>query len=118
MKNWLTIFSFIVRLLWICGLWFWIWSKLGYATISCGAPSMLARLVWSSLKWAYMDNYSPLFNVCLWKERNNRCFENNERSILDLKLFFFRTLLDWLSTLQNQSFSSLLAFLDSCNFCT
>ena len=40
-----------------------------------------------------------------WEERNSRCFENNERSILDVKLFFFRTLLDWLSGLRNQSFS-------------
>ena len=35
---------------------------------------------------------------CLWRERNSRFFEDNERSILDLKLFFFRTLLDWLAT--------------------
>ena len=53
----------------------------------------------------------------VWRERNSRCFEDKERSILDLKLFFFRTLLDWFSTLQNQSFSSFLDFLDSCNFC-
>ena len=55
---------------------------------------------------------------CLWREKNSRCFENNERSILDLKLFFFKTLLDWLATLRNQSFSSFLDFLDSCNFCS
>ena len=54
---------------------------------------------------------------CLWRERKSRCFENNERSIPNLKLFFFRTVLDWLATLRNQSFSSFLDFLDSCNFC-
>ena len=54
---------------------------------------------------------------CLWRERNSRCFENNERCIPNLKLFFFRTVLDWLATLRNQSFSSFLDFLDSCNFC-
>ena len=48
---------------------------------------------------------------CLWRERNSRCFEDNERPIPDLKLFFFRTLLDWLATLRNQSFSSFLDFL-------
>ena len=53
---------------------------------------------------------------CLWKERNSKCFEDIERSTPDLKLFFFRTLLDWLSVLRNQSFSSLFVFLDSCNF--
>ena len=42
---------------------------------------------------------------------NSRCFEDNERSIPDLKLFFFRTLIDWLATLRNQSFSSFLDFL-------
>ena len=55
---------------------------------------------------------------CLLKERNSRCFEDNERSILDLKLLFFRTLLDWLVAMQNQSFPSFIDFLDSYNFCT
>ena len=53
---------------------------------------------------------------CLWRERNSRCFEDNERFIPDLKrnsrcfednerfipdlkLFFFRTLLDWLAAM-------------------
>ena len=54
----------------------------------------------------------------LWRERNSRCFEDNERSIPDLKLFFFRTLMDWLAALRNQSFFSFLDFLDSCNFCS
>ena len=55
---------------------------------------------------------------CLWRERNSRCFEDKERSISDLKLFFFRTLMDWLAALQNQSILSFLDFLDSCNFCS
>ena len=55
---------------------------------------------------------------CLWRERNNRCFENKERFMSDLKLFFFRTLMDWLAALRNQSFSSFLVFLNSCNFCS
>ena len=49
---------------------------------------------------------------CLWRGRNNRCFEDYERSIPDLKLFFFRTFLDWLSALRNQLFSSIFDFLD------
>ena len=48
---------------------------------------------------------------CLWRERNSKCFEDNERSILDLKLFFFRTLMDWLAALQNQSFFFFFWFL-------
>ena len=53
---------------------------------------------------------------CLWRERNSRCFENNERSISNLKLLFFRTLVDWLSALRNQSYSSFLDFLDFFKF--
>ena len=48
---------------------------------------------------------------CLWRERNSRCFKDIERSIPDLKLFFFRTLLDWLVAMQNQSFPSFINFL-------
>ena len=58
------------------------------------------------------------FLWCLWSERNSWCFEDKERSISDFKLFFFRTLMNWLATLQNQSFLSFLDFLDSCNFCS
>ena len=53
----------------------------------------------------------------LWRERNIRCFEDIERSSPDLKLFFFRTLVDWLFALQKQSFPSFIDFLDSCNYC-
>ena len=55
---------------------------------------------------------------CLWRERNSQCFEDKKRSISDLKLFFFRTLMDWLAALWNQSFLSFLDFLDACNFCS
>ena len=55
---------------------------------------------------------------CLWRKRNGRCFEDKEKSISNLKLFFFRTLMVWLAALQNQSFSSFLDFLDSYNFCS
>ena len=55
---------------------------------------------------------------CLWRERNSRCFEDKERSISHLKLCFFRTLMDWLAALWNQSFLSFLDFLDACNFCS
>ena len=55
---------------------------------------------------------------CLWRERNSRCFEDKERPISNLKLFFFSTLMDWLTALRNQSFWSFLNILDSCNFCS
>ena len=95
-----------------------VWSALGYATVCSGAFGMLARLIWLSSKWVYMVDCSSLLNVVpLERERYSRCFEDKERSILDLNLFFFRTLMDWLAALQNQSFLYFLDFLDSCNFC-
>ena len=45
----------------------------------------------------------------------NRCFEDSERAMPDIKLLFFRTLLDWFSVWRNHSFS-LLDLLDFCNF--
>ena len=54
---------------------------------------------------------------CLWRERNSRCFEDSERSIPDLKLFFFRIFLDWLSAFWNQSLSSIFDFIDPCKIC-
>ena len=54
---------------------------------------------------------------CIWKERNNSFFEDSEHSLPNLKLFFFRTLMDWLSVWRNQSFSSILDLLDLCKFC-
>ena len=40
-----------------------------------------------------------------------------ETSMPDLKLFFFRTLLDWLSAMGDLSLFSIVDFLDLCNFC-
>ena len=85
-----------------------IWSNLGYTAHCFGAVRVLARQLWSS---------SKCLMWCLWRERNSRCFEDIERSIPDFKLFFFRTLIDWLFALQKQSFPSFIDFLDSCNFC-
>ena len=95
-----------------------VWSELGYAAICSGAFSMLARQFWPSSKRVYMVDGSHCLLWCLWRERNSQCFEDKERSISDLKLFFFRTLMDWLAALQNQSFLSFLDFLNSCNFCS
>ena len=34
---------------------------------------------------------------CLWRERNDQCFEDFEWYLPDLKLFIFKTVLDWMS---------------------
>ena len=54
---------------------------------------------------------------CFWREKNSWSFEDTESSMLDLKLFFFRTLLDWLSAMRNLSLFSIVDLLDLCNFC-
>ena len=54
---------------------------------------------------------------CIWRERNSKSFEDTEHFMPDLKFFFFRTLLDWLTALRNLSFFSIVDLLDLCNFC-
>ena len=51
----------------------------------------------------------------LWQEWNARCFEDCELSILDIKSFFFCTLLDWSLVLPSYSCFSLPDFIDRCN---
>ena len=51
---------------------------------------------------------------CIWRERNSRCFEGKEQSILDLKSLLFHTLLEWSSSF-NIFPSNFLEMLDFCN---
>ena len=55
---------------------------------------------------------------CIWWERNNQHFEDLERSVSDLKLFFLKNLLDWVTVLGFRSFSSIHGFMDFCTLCT
>jgi hypothetical protein len=34
---------------------------------------------------------------CIWRERNDRCFEDCGRTTVDLKAFFFKTLYLWIT---------------------
>jgi hypothetical protein len=52
---------------------------------------------------------------CLWRERNARTFEDCERNVLELKLVFFRTLFDWMTTTGLLSFLSFLEFFYHCS---
>ena len=54
---------------------------------------------------------------CIWQERNNRHFEDLERSVSDLKLFFLQSLLDWVAVLGFHSFSLVHGFMDFCTLC-
>ena len=52
--------------------------------------------------------------LCIWRERNERTFEDSERNILALKTIFVRTLYEWMSASGLFSFTSLVEFLDHC----
>ena len=43
---------------------------------------------------------------CIWLE-----------TITDLKLFFFKTLSDWMSIIESHSISSVYDLIDACNLC-
>ena len=54
---------------------------------------------------------------CIWRERNNWCFADFKRTIANLKLFFFKTLSDWMSIIGSHSISSISDLMDACNLC-
>ncbi len=53
---------------------------------------------------------------CLWTECNSRHFEDAERSIPELKRFFFHLLFDWVTGLGVFSIHSVLELIDHCTF--
>jgi hypothetical protein len=73
---------------------FSFWSVLGYASESpdlfacwwtAGRPgsAVIWKMVPTCILW------------CVWKERNDRCFEDLERSLEDILASFFHTLYLW-----------------------
>ena len=53
---------------------------------------------------------------CLWRERNVRTFEDCELSVVELKLHFYRSLLDWMSATGLFRLSNMLDLIDYCSF--
>uniref|UniRef100_A0A2N9FU80 Reverse transcriptase domain-containing protein n=1 Tax=Fagus sylvatica TaxID=28930 RepID=A0A2N9FU80_FAGSY len=53
---------------------------------------------------------------CLWRERNARTFEDCELSVVELKLHFYRSLLDWMSATGLFRLSNMLDLIDYCSF--
>uniref|UniRef100_A0A2N9IHQ9 Reverse transcriptase zinc-binding domain-containing protein n=1 Tax=Fagus sylvatica TaxID=28930 RepID=A0A2N9IHQ9_FAGSY len=51
----------------------------------------------------------------LWRERNNRVFEGQEATSMDLKSKLLRTLDEWVSITTNPELLSFEEFLNSCN---
>ena len=54
---------------------------------------------------------------CIWRERNNQCFEDSKKTIANLKLFFFKTLLDWMSIIGSYSIFWVYGLMNACNLC-
>ena len=54
---------------------------------------------------------------CIWRERNNWCFEDFERIVADVKLFFFKTLSDWISIVGSYFIFLVYDLMDACNLC-
>ena len=116
--NRLTVYSFIVLLLQIYGLWFWAFLEfLGLCrTLFWGCYGVGK----TTLVVIEMVIFGPSFLIAycgVFGGSKKGCFEDTERSIPDLKLLFFRTLRGWLFALKNKSFPSFIDFLESCNFC-
>ena len=71
-----------------------LWFGLGYASEGWGSLALLvvrgrphSAVVWKMVPLCIM--------WCLWSERNERFFEDSERSLEDLLHFFFSTLFTW-----------------------
>jgi hypothetical protein len=60
--------------------------------------------------------FTSLLARSIWREENARSFEKCERTMLNLKLHFLRTLFEWLTASICFSFTNLLEFIDHCNF--
>ena len=95
-----------------------VWHSLGYAENSGGSVGLLARKVGEASEFNHLDGCAHCLMWCIWRERNNRHFEDLERLVADLKLFFLKTLLDWVTVFGFCSFSSVHGFMDFCTLCT
>ena len=66
------------------------------------------REIWKAIPYCLM--------WCIWRERNAKNLDRCERSTLDWKTHFLRTLFQWLSALGKFSFSNLMEFNDYCSY--
>ena len=52
---------------------------------------------------------------CIWRERNNRSFEDSKRTMAYLKLLLIKTQSDWMSIIGSLSISLVYGLMDACN---
>ena len=91
----------------------WVMPKTVVDLLACWQGKLGRH--WNSAIWMAVPH---CLMCCIWRERNNRHFEDLERSVADLKLFFLKTLLDWVTVFGFRSVSSVHGFIDFCTLCT
>ena len=84
----------------------WVMPQTNYALLHCWRRKGPEYVVWNAIPSYLM--------WLLWRERNQRAFEDVERHSADLKLFLIRTLMEWTAAVSSRSFSSVFAFIDGC----
>ena len=84
----------------------WAMPQTAYDLLHCWRRKGPAYVVWKAIPSCLM--------WLLWRERNQRAFEDAERHSADLKLLLIRTLMEWTAAVSSQSFPSVFAFIDGC----
>ena len=101
-------------------LWSMVWSLFGVIWVM---PQSVADLFASwqgpfgrqhNIDLCLADPHCVLW--CLWRERNNRCFEGMEWSTLEIKSLLLHSLFTWCCAFSSFSWSNLFVMLDHCNF--
>ena len=81
------------------------------ATLGAGdVVVVLEGAVWQERYWEGMGSGSF---VCIWREHNASCFENQELSVVKLKYLFLKTLYEWTLLHVSVSVEGLLDLMDS-----
>ena len=109
-----TICYFIVLLLLSCGQWF----VFGIHLVMLG--TVVDLVCWQGKFACYYNGViwkaiSHCLMWCVWRERNNQISKDLEMTLLDLKLLFFRTLIDWMSAVGSHSLFWICDLIDVCN---
>uniref|UniRef100_A0A2N9IEM8 Reverse transcriptase zinc-binding domain-containing protein n=1 Tax=Fagus sylvatica TaxID=28930 RepID=A0A2N9IEM8_FAGSY len=87
----------------------WVMPKRVIDLLSCWHGSVGRH----SVIWKAIPHY---IMWCLWRERNVRTFEDCELSVVELKLHFYCSLLDWTSVTGLFRLSNMLDLIDYCSF--
>jgi hypothetical protein len=87
----------------------WAMPQMTYDLLHCWRRKGPEYVVWNAI-------FSCLMWL-LWRERNQRAFEDAKRHFADLKLLLIRTLMEWTATVSSRSLPSVFAFIDGCVIC-